>query len=52
MTTHTIPYCPTDLAKLQEKYSKKPTETETEYVWQVTLTGSDCILLGENKARG
>ena len=52
VTTRIIPYSPTDLGKIQEKYSRGPRETETEYVWRVSLTGGDRILLSEDKARG
>ncbi|XP_076217557.1 uncharacterized protein LOC143172198 [Aptenodytes patagonicus] len=52
VTTRIVPYSPTDLAKIQEKYSRGPRETETEYVWRVSLTGGDRILLSEDKARG
>ncbi|GAB0210355.1 hypothetical protein GRJ2_003501300 [Grus japonensis] len=37
-TVRTIPWSPAELAKLQEKYSRKPEESETEYVWRVSLT--------------
>ena len=52
VTTRIIPYSPTDLGKIQEKYSRGPRETETEYVWRVSLTGGDRILLSEDEARG
>ncbi|XP_076217529.1 uncharacterized protein LOC143172154 [Aptenodytes patagonicus] len=52
VTTRIVPYSPTDLVKIQEKYSRGPRETETEYVWRVSLTGGDCILLSEDEARG
>ncbi|KFQ87564.1 hypothetical protein N337_13021, partial [Phoenicopterus ruber ruber] len=52
VTTRTIPYSPTDLAKIQEKYSQDPRETETEYMCRVSLTGGDRILLSEDEARG
>ena len=51
-TTRIIPYSPQDLAKIQEKYSRGSRETETEYVWRVSLTGGDRILLSEDEARG
>ncbi|XP_075368315.1 uncharacterized protein LOC142414709 [Mycteria americana] len=41
-----------ELAKLQEKYSRLPRETETEYVWRVSLTGGDRIKLSEEEAQG
>ncbi|XP_019326303.1 PREDICTED: uncharacterized protein LOC109279325 [Aptenodytes forsteri] len=52
VTTHIVPYSPTDLAKIQETYSQGPQEKETEYVWRASLTGGDCILLSEDEARG
>ena len=52
VTTRIIPYSPTDLGKIQEKYSRGPRETETEYVWRVSLSGGDRILLSEDEARG
>ncbi|KFV00196.1 hypothetical protein N340_03542, partial [Tauraco erythrolophus] len=48
----TVPWSPADLDKLQEKYSRRPDETETEYVWRVSLTGGDRILLSEDEAEG
>ncbi|KAK4832806.1 hypothetical protein QYF61_025674 [Mycteria americana] len=50
--TKEIPYSATELAKLQEKYSRVPRETETEYVWRVSLTGEDRIKLSEEAAQG
>ncbi|XP_075604452.1 uncharacterized protein LOC142601014 [Balearica regulorum gibbericeps] len=49
---HTIPWSPAELAKLQEKYSRHLEESETEYVWRVSLTGGDRILLSEVEAEG
>ena len=40
-TVHTIPWSPAELAKLQEKYSRRPEESETEYVCRVSFTGGD-----------
>ncbi|XP_064512722.1 uncharacterized protein LOC135415096 [Pseudopipra pipra] len=51
-TTQTTPYTGEALAKIQEKYSRKASESETEYVWRVSLTGGDRILLSEDEARG
>ncbi|GAB0208766.1 pol-like protein ENS-3 [Grus japonensis] len=51
-TVRTIPWSPAELAKLQEKYSRNPEESETEYVWRVSLTGGDRILLSEEEAGG
>ncbi|GAB0182736.1 hypothetical protein GRJ2_000738900 [Grus japonensis] len=51
-TVRTVPWSPAELAKLQEKYSRNPEESETEYVWRVSLTGGDQILLSEEEAGG
>ncbi|XP_064512561.1 uncharacterized protein LOC135415011 [Pseudopipra pipra] len=51
-TTRITPYTGEALAKIQEKYSRKASESETEYVWRVSLTGGDRILLSEDEARG
>lgn len=37
---------------LQDKYGTKPEETETEYLWTVSLTGGDRILLNGNETSG
>ncbi|XP_072723419.1 uncharacterized protein [Ciconia boyciana] len=50
--TKEIPYSATELVKLQEKYSRLPRETETEYVWRVSLLGGDRIKLSEDEAQG
>ncbi|KAK4807072.1 hypothetical protein QYF61_018413 [Mycteria americana] len=50
--TKKIPYSATELAKLQDRYSRLPRETETEYVWRVSLTGGDRIKLSEEEAQG
>ncbi|KAK4806306.1 hypothetical protein QYF61_008492 [Mycteria americana] len=41
--TKEIPYRATELAKLQDRYSRVPREMETECVWRVSLTGEDRI---------
>ncbi|XP_051644256.1 uncharacterized protein LOC127471415 [Manacus candei] len=51
-TTRTTPYTGEALARIQEKYSRKASESETEYVWRVSLSGGDRILLSEDEARG
>ncbi|XP_074787743.1 uncharacterized protein LOC141973269 [Athene noctua] len=51
VTTRTTPYPATELAKIQEKYTRRAQETETEYVWRVSLTGGDRILLSEDEAQ-
>jgi len=40
-TVRTTPWSPAELAKFQEKYSRRPGESETEYVCRVSLTGGD-----------
>ncbi|KAK4806487.1 hypothetical protein QYF61_013980 [Mycteria americana] len=50
--TKEIPYITTELAKSQDRYSRLPRETETEYVWRVSLTGGDRIKLSEEEAQG
>ncbi|KAK4806399.1 hypothetical protein QYF61_016249 [Mycteria americana] len=39
-------------ARLQEKYSRKPGETETVYLWRVCLSSGDQIMLSGDKANG
>jgi len=51
-TVRTIPWSPAELAKLQEKYSRCPEESEIEYVSRVSLTRGDRILLNEEEAGG
>ncbi|KAK4825469.1 hypothetical protein QYF61_027624 [Mycteria americana] len=50
--TKEIPYSATELVKLHDGYSRLPRETETEYVWRVSLTGEDRIKLSEEEAHG
>ncbi|KAK4810621.1 hypothetical protein QYF61_007358 [Mycteria americana] len=51
-TMRTIPWDPLQLTNLQERYSRKPGETETEYLWRVCLSGGDRIMLSEDEASG
>lgn len=51
-TVRPIPWSPMELVELQEKYSRQPGESEVEYVWRVSLTGGDRILLSEEEAEG
>lgn len=37
---------------MQDKFSRKPGKTETEYLWHVSLTGGDRILLSNDEAGG
>lgn len=40
------------MAILQEHYSHKPAETETEYLWQDCLSGGDRVLLSGEETKG
>lgn len=42
----------TELAKLKKDFSCHPQESETEFVWRVSLSGGDQILLSEKEAEG
>ncbi|XP_066194403.1 uncharacterized protein [Sylvia atricapilla] len=52
ITTKEIPYTATELAKIKKEYSRLPSESETEYVFRVSLTGDDQIKLSEQEASG
>ncbi|XP_072778752.1 uncharacterized protein [Taeniopygia guttata] len=52
ITTKHIPYTATELAKLKKDYGRLPYESETEYVFRVSLTGGDQIKLTEQEASG
>ncbi|XP_068277936.1 LOW QUALITY PROTEIN: uncharacterized protein [Nyctibius grandis] len=52
MVTKEVPYTATELAKLKRDFSRSSKESETEYVWRVSLTGGDQILLSEREAEG
>uniref|UniRef100_A0A8B9NM80 Uncharacterized protein n=1 Tax=Accipiter nisus TaxID=211598 RepID=A0A8B9NM80_9AVES len=52
ITAKEIPYTPTELAKMKRQYGCLPNESETEYVWRVSLTGGDQIQLNEREASG
>ncbi|RMC03594.1 hypothetical protein DUI87_19769 [Hirundo rustica rustica] len=52
ITTKHIPYSATELAKLKKEYSHLPQESETEYIFQVSLTGGDQIKSTEHEASG
>lgn len=43
-------WLPEELVQLREKYSRREEESEVEYVWRVSLTGGDRILLNEEEA--
>ncbi|XP_071884738.1 uncharacterized protein [Anas platyrhynchos] len=49
-TVRTIPWSPAELIKIQEKFSRRPGESEVEYVWRVSLEGGDRIMLSEEEA--
>lgn len=40
-----------ETVKFQKKYSRLLWESETEYVWRVSLTGGDQIMLPEAEAQ-
>jgi len=46
------PFSATELVKLKGDLSRSPKESETEYVWRLSLTGGDQILLSEKEAEG
>ncbi|XP_065586477.1 uncharacterized protein LOC136054465 [Cyrtonyx montezumae] len=52
MNIKEIPFSTTELAKLKRDFGRSPKESETEYVWRVSLTGGDQILLTEKEAEG
>ncbi|XP_066063745.1 uncharacterized protein [Chamaea fasciata] len=52
ITTKQIPYSACELAKLKKEYGQLPQKLETEYVFQVSLTGGDRIKLTEQEAGG
>ncbi|XP_072777375.1 uncharacterized protein [Taeniopygia guttata] len=52
ITTKHIPYTATELAELKREYGRLPHESETEYVFWVSLTGGDQIKLTEQEASG
>ncbi|XP_072776816.1 uncharacterized protein [Taeniopygia guttata] len=52
ITTKHIPYTATELAELKKEYGRLPYESETEYVFRVSLTGGDQIKLTEQEASG
>lgn len=51
-TTGTVSWDPLQLANLQEKYEWKTGESKTEYLWHVSLTREECIMLDQGKATG
>lgn len=51
-TVRATAWDPLQLANIREKFSRKPGETETEYLWRVCITGGDQIKLSGNEANG
>ncbi|KAK4830063.1 hypothetical protein QYF61_008401 [Mycteria americana] len=51
-TVRTIPWSPAKLMKIQEKFSRRPGESEVKYVCRVSLEGGDRIMLSEEEAGG
>ena len=43
ITTKEVPYTTTELAKLKKEFGHSPKESETEYVWRVSLSDGDQI---------
>ncbi|KFP73809.1 hypothetical protein N311_05319, partial [Apaloderma vittatum] len=52
VVTKEIPYSATELAKLKKESGRSPKESETEYVWRVSVMSGDQILLTEQEAEG
>lgn len=52
ITTKQPPFSTTELAKLKKEFGRLPHESETEYVFRVSLTGGDQIKLTEQEASG
>ncbi|KGL80795.1 hypothetical protein N309_06728, partial [Tinamus guttatus] len=50
--TKKVPFTATELAKLRKDFARTAKESETEYVWRVSLSGGDEILLSEKEAEG
>ena len=52
ITSKEVPFTSTELAKLRKEYARTQGESETEYVWRVSLNGGDQIMLSEKEAGG
>ncbi|XP_054677814.1 uncharacterized protein LOC129204954 [Grus americana] len=50
--TKEIPFMVTELAKLRKDFARTVRESETEYVWRVSLSGADGVFLSEKEAEG
>lgn len=48
----TTTFDPNQMDDLQDRYGRKPEKTETEYLWTVSLTGGDRILLNGDETSG
>jgi len=46
----TVPWTPTEVERIKEKYSRLPSESAVEYVWRVSAEGGDRIMLSEDEA--
>ncbi|XP_074935141.1 uncharacterized protein LOC142050403 [Phalacrocorax aristotelis] len=47
-----VPFTAAELEKLKKDFARTPKESETEYVWRVSLSGGDGIFLSEKEAEG
>ncbi|XP_010572417.1 PREDICTED: uncharacterized protein LOC104835879 [Haliaeetus leucocephalus] len=47
-----VPFTASEFAKLRKDFAWTAKESETEYVWRVSLSGGDGILLSEKEAEG
>ena len=50
--TKEIPFAATELAKLRKDFARTARESETKYVWRVSLSRGDGILWSEREAEG
>lgn len=50
--TKEVPLTALEVANLKRKFGRNPEETETEYVWRLSLNGGDQILPSEKEAEG
>ncbi|KFP93488.1 hypothetical protein N329_12445, partial [Haliaeetus albicilla] len=50
--TKEVPLTATELAKLKKDFARAAKESETDYVWRVSLSGGEGILLSEKEAEG
>jgi len=53
--TKETPFAATELAKLRKDFARTARESETEYVWRVSLSGGDtgsCCRKGKRKGIG